>query len=59
MQNRPRLIFEMDTPIGVALRQVLTTDRDKDAEWKVLSDALRGSGNDGLANTRRFHRPVP
>ena len=49
----------MDTPIGSALCQVLTTDRDKDAAWKVLSDTLRGIGNDGLANARRFRRPIP
>jgi hypothetical protein len=41
-------IFSMDSLIGIALHQWLTTDRDKEAEWEILSDFLFKNGADGV-----------
>jgi hypothetical protein len=41
-------IFRMDSLVAIALRQWLTTDRDKDAEWEVLSAFLFETGAESL-----------
>ena len=47
-------IFEMDSLIAIALRQLLTTDRDKAVEWQVLSDFLFKNGAEGMVERRLF-----
>ena len=41
-------IFEMDSLVGIALRQVLTTDRDQRTELQILSEFLFQSGADNV-----------
>ena len=43
-------IFRMDSLTAIALRQWLTTDRDKDAEWAVLSEFLFENGAENLVD---------
>lgn len=45
-------IFEMDSLIAIALRQWLTTDRDKGAEWAVLSEFLFKNGAIGMVDRK-------
>ncbi|MES2435699.1 MAG: hypothetical protein V4586_17960 [Pseudomonadota bacterium] len=49
-------IFEMDSLIAIALRQLLVTDRDKDAEWQVLSEFLFDNGAAGMVDGKLMQR---
>lgn len=48
-------IFEMDSLIAIALRQLITTDRDKEAEWEVLSEFLFKNGAVGMVERKLIH----
>jgi hypothetical protein len=51
-------IFEMDSLIAIALRQLLLTDRDKDAEWEVLSEFLFENGAVGMVDRKLASEPI-
>jgi hypothetical protein len=51
-------IFERDSMIAIALRQLLTTDRDKDAEWEVLSEFLFDNGAMWIDDRKLKSEPV-
>jgi hypothetical protein len=45
-------LFRMDSLVAIALRQLLTTDRDREAEWAVLSDFLFKNGAVGIVDRK-------
>ena len=51
-------IFEMDSLTAIALRQLLTTDRDKAAEWQVLSEFLFDNGAAGMVQHKLMQRSL-